>query len=46
MIYSMISQEVVDGFGRNLVDRLGVVAWMNCFDFGEDPNSDLDTIII
>ena len=27
MIYSTISQKVVDGFGRNLVDMLGVSQW-------------------
>ena len=43
-----ISKKVVDGFGRNLVDTFGV--WQltrnNRFNFGEDPNMDLDMRII
>ena len=46
MIYSTISQKVLDGFGRNLVGQVGCVARTNRFDFGEDPNPDLDTRII
>ena len=46
LIYSTISQKVVDGFGQKLVDRLGV--WQGQIDliFGEDPKPDLDTRII
>ena len=42
----MISQKVDDGFGWNLVNRLGVwqgrISWFDC---GEDLNPDLDSII-
>ena len=39
-----ISHKVTDGFGRNLVDRLGVLRRrIACFEFGEDL--DLLTIL-
>ena len=40
-----ISQKVVDGFGRNLVDTLGV-ARTNLLNSGEDLNPDLDATVI
>ena len=46
LIYSTISHKLVDGFGQNLGGQVGCVARMDWFDFGEDPNLDLDARII
>ena len=47
LIYRTISQKVLDGFWTKLGGDVGcVVTTTNWFDFGEDPNLDLDTRII
>ena len=46
MIYSMISQKGCGRIRMKLGGQVGCVTPIKQFDFGEDPNPDLDTIII